>query len=129
MESINSGVKFGNVQTTQGEPPKHTAPGHEHCAYYIDADTEGGLDTITMRCPHGQFAEGAFYSEDHVNAIRTHSHRLIGHLDSLLSNAPRIKPQGLLAQPGTDVYRIPEISTGQFYNINSLINKLRELTK
>jgi hypothetical protein len=86
MKSIDSEEKLGVPHAIVGEAPRHTVQGHEGCAYYMsvteDPDLKAGI--AIMRCPHGNIASGAFYSEDHVNEVRRVSHLLIGQLEEMI---------------------------------------------
>lgn len=92
VEPIRSSEKFGQASMGQGPAPKHTATGHESCAYYVQLgityDPSDPLDFnrpigepvtpfIDMECPHRMGAGGAWYSEDYIKEIRETMHQLL----------------------------------------------------
>jgi len=74
MEAIPPGEAVMPATILQSEPPPHTAPGHEECAYYVDGEN------IPLECPHGYKSIGAFYSEDYVRELKD----MITHLEEQL---------------------------------------------
>lgn len=80
VEPIESAEIFGNATAVQEPAPKHTVEGHDRCAYYW-SDRDENDPVGGMYCPHGNPAEGAFYSEDHLNDLRRAAHRVIGLID------------------------------------------------
>jgi len=77
VQPIASREIFGNISVGRGPAPIHTVEGHELCAYYLDVNDEGAAIT----CPHGENANGAFYSEDLVKELKETVHFLINLYD------------------------------------------------
>lgn len=94
FESIKSAETVATPSMSPSEAPRHTAPGHEHCAYYFDMEDfrrqfqskiigeQLSPLEIQISCPHGATLDGAVYSEDFVNELRRLSHRLLGRIGS-----------------------------------------------
>lgn len=81
VEEIKSQQVFGDASVTPGEPPKHTATGHERCAHYLTIpEVENGF----LVCPHDQQAWGGFYSEDYVREIRIAAQKVISRIDQMM---------------------------------------------
>ena len=92
VEQIPSGEAIGDASLSLGEAPKHTQDEHIKCAYYLTtmrADPGGGHPAEAgLRCPHGAWAEGAFYSEDWVLQVRVAMQKLTVEL-----NDPAVRSQ------------------------------------
>jgi len=112
VEPIASAEVFPDVVVTPPVAPKHTAEGHENCAYY----TRNRLE-----CGHGEEAAGGFYSEDFLRELKHEVHLLIGVLDKIQIQRPKFGRNGRVGP----TYLIDvEMNQLQF-----AMETLRELTK
>lgn len=85
VQPINSAERFFDPVVTAGAAPKHTAEGHEHCAYYNGQEVPGDF---RIECEHGEPAWGGFYSEDFMMEIRVACHQLIAEYDRIVRENP-----------------------------------------
>lgn len=113
VEPIASGEVFPNVVVKPPVAPKHTAEGHERCAY----PTVEGLE-----CEHGLSAGGSFYSEDYIKELKPLIHRLIGFID--LNIETKVVNWSSNARIERKYMHAAEIS-----DFRDLVETLRELTK
>lgn len=74
VQPIESEERLGSAEVGAPTAPKHTAEGHESCAYYPG---------FKPTCTHDEMANGAFYSEDYVREIKQAAHQVLGLLDGL----------------------------------------------
>lgn len=127
MEAIRSGEKVARPTLEAGNRPIHVHEDHRACAFYL-------TETREMVCQHGFAAEGAFYNEDLIWAIREPSHSIIDKLDSLLAehNVTRTEEfyqhdQQMRIQFQYDAWL--RIDPEELWHFRHLRDELRELTK